>query len=345
MISFSSSNRRIERLAFSKNAVDGWREKDEAHANWPVVYVLDDDTRDKKGNKKKLKKLRDVYVGESLNAAARMRQHLETKSKEHLRNIHVIFDESFNKSVCLDLESYLIKMLAGDGGNRVLNRNNGITESRYYQREMYRESFRNIFLQLKTDGMFTRSIPEIENSSLFKLSPFKALTEDQANSVEKIVRGLVEDADRDSERTIVIQGDPGTGKTVVAIYIIKLLLDIQASNSLDDPDADARFSEFFTVPIRNVLRGLKRIGLVIPQRALRASVRDVFRKTKGLDPKMVMTAFEVGKAEDKFDLLLVDEAHRLSQRANQVMGTLNRDFKVITETLYGVDDKTKTQLD
>ena len=162
MISFSMSNRRIERLPFSKNAVGGWREKDETHANWPVVYVLDDDARDEEGKKKKL---RDVYVGESLNAAARMRQHLETKSKEHLRNIRVIFDESFNKSVCLDLESYLIKMLAGDGSNQVLNRNNGITNSRYYQREIYRESFRNIFLQLKRDDMFTRTIPEIENDT------------------------------------------------------------------------------------------------------------------------------------------------------------------------------------
>ncbi|KAF4454345.1 all-alpha NTP pyrophosphatase [Fusarium albosuccineum] len=82
---------------------------------------------------------------ESLNAAGRMRQHLETPAKQHLKNSHVIFDERFNKSVSLDLESHLIKMLAGDGANRVLNRDNGITESRYFQREMYREGFRNIF--------------------------------------------------------------------------------------------------------------------------------------------------------------------------------------------------------
>jgi hypothetical protein len=181
--------------------------------------------------------LRDINVGETLNAASRMHQHLKTPAKQHLKNIRVIIDERFNKSVCLDLESYLIKMLAGDGANRVLNRNNGITETQYYQREMYREGFRNIFERLKAEGVFTRSIPEIENSDLFKLSPFKALTEDQANSVEEIVNGLLIDIERGSKSTIVIQGDPGTGKTVMAIYMIKLLIDIKTFTSLEDLDS------------------------------------------------------------------------------------------------------------
>ena len=88
----------------------------------------------------------------------------------------MIIDETFNKSVCLDLESYLIRMLAGDGVYLVLNRNDVITESEYYERERYRESSEQVFEQPKNDGVFIRSIPEIENSDLFKLSPFKALT-------------------------------------------------------------------------------------------------------------------------------------------------------------------------
>jgi uncharacterized protein len=92
---------------------------------------------------------------------------------------------------------------------------------------VYREGFHNIFERLKADGVFTRSIPEIENSVLFKLSPFKALTEDQATSVEEIVKGFLIDVERGAKSMIVIQGDPGTGKTVVAIYMIKLLVDIK----------------------------------------------------------------------------------------------------------------------
>ncbi len=332
---------KIARLEFSKPTVTTWKFHDEKHGNWPVVYILDDGRDAVQSNPNRL---RDIYVGESLNAAGRLRQHLETPAKQHLKNIRVIIDERFNKSVCLDLESYLIKMLAGDGANRVLNRNNGITESKYYQREVYRERFRSIVERLKDDGIFTRSIPEIENSDLFKLSPFKALTEDQANSVEEIVKGFLIDVERGAESTIVIQGDPGTGKTVVAIYMMKLLVDIKTLASLEDLDSDSRFSSFFTEGNQSLLHGL-RIGLVVPQQSLRDSIKKVFRKTPGLDRSMVMTPFDVGQADETFDLLLVDETHRLNQRASQPSGVLNAKFAAITRTLFGSDDTSKTQLD
>jgi DUF2075 family protein len=331
----------LTRLEFSQTAVTAWKSQDEKHGNWPVVYVLDDDNGAAYANSDTL---RDIYVGETLNAASRMHQHLKTPAKQHLKNFRVIIDERFNKSVCLDLESYLIKMLAGDGANRVLNRNNGITETQYYQREMYREGFRNIFEQLKAEGVFTRSIPEIENSDLFKLSPFKALTEDQANSVEQIVNGLLIDMERGSKSTIVIQGDPGTGKTVMAIYMIKLLIDIKAFTSLEDLDSNLRFSNFFTERNQRLLHDL-RIGLVVPQQSLRKSIQIVFGKTPGLRRSMVMDPFKVGEAEGIFDLLLVDETHRLNQRANQSGAKLNTKFATITSELFGNDDKSKTQLD
>jgi DUF2075 family protein len=332
---------KIARLEFSKPTVTTWKFHDEKHGNWPVVYILDDGRDAVQSNPNRL---RDIYVGESLNAAGRLRQHLETPAKQHLKNIRVIIDERFNKSVCLDLESYLIKMLAGDGANRVLNRNNGITESKYYQREVYRERFRSIVERLKDDGIFTRSIPEIENSDLFKFSPFKALTEDQANSVEEIVKGFLIDVERGAESTIVIQGDPGTGKTVVAIYMMKLLVDIKTLASLEDLDSNSRFSSFFTEGNQSLLHGL-RIGLVVPQQSLRDSIKKVFRKTPGLDRSMVMTPFDVGQADETFDLLLVDETHRLNQRASQPSGVLNAKFAAITRTLFGSDDTSKTQLD
>lgn len=305
-------NSRIARLEFSRAAVAAWRFSDETHGNWPVVYVLDDgrDTALARSNR-----LIDIYVGETLNAVSRMRQHLETPAKQHLRIVRVIIDEKFSKSVCLDLESYLIRMLAGDGAYRVLNRNEGIKDTNYYQREVYRESFWNIFHQLARDGVFTRDVREIENSDLFKLSPFKALTEDQAASVEEIIEGFLTDIERGIENTIVIQGDPGTGKTVVAIYMVKLLVDIKTSTSLEDLDSDSRFSKFFTENNRRLLRDL-RIGLVVPQQSLRDSIKKVFKKTAGLQPSMVMTPFDVGQAERNFDLLLVDESHRLNQRAS-----------------------------
>lgn len=332
----------IERLEFTRAAVKAWGPRDQRNTNWPVVYVLDDATLGRKSSFGE--KLNDVYVGESLNAAARMRQHFDSPEKQHLSTVRVIVDGTFNKSVCLDLESYLIRMLAGDGSYRVLNRNDGITEADYYDRDRYRETFLEVFEQLRSEGIFTRSIPEIENSDLFKLSPFKALTEDQASAVEGIIEGLFADLERGADSTIVVQGDPGTGKTVIAIYLLKLLVDIAKTVPVDELDSDSRFAEFFVAGYPELLNGL-RIGLVVPQQSLRESIKKVFRKTPGLNPGMVMTAFDVGFADEHFDLLIVDETHRLNQRANQPSGVQNKNFQLITEKLFGLDDPTKTQLD
>ncbi|GAA2224791.1 DUF2075 domain-containing protein [Herbiconiux moechotypicola] len=307
-----------------------------------MVYILDDDT----GRGSKASARRKIYVGESLNVAARMRQHLASIERSHLTNLRVILDETFNKSVCLDLESFLIEMLSGDGAFEVLNRNDGIVDADYYNRALYQDTFDAIFDRLKLDGVFTRTIPEIINSDLFKLSPFKSLTDDQASAVEGVVKSLFDDLRSNDRSTTVIQGDPGTGKTVVAIYLLKLLADIRASTPLDalDDDGDSLFSEFFTDEHRMLLRDL-RIGFVVPQQSLRTSVQKVFRKTPGLNPSMVLTAFEVGESELDFDLLIVDETHRLNQRSNQPSAAQNIKFRDITAKLFGTDDVTKTQLD
>jgi uncharacterized protein len=60
---------------------------------------------------------------------------------------------------------------------------------------------------------------------------------------------------------------------------------------------------------------------------------------------MVMTPFDVGQVDGIFDLLLVDETHRLNQRASQPSGVLNAKFATITKELFGSDDTSKTQLD
>jgi DUF2075 family protein len=332
----------IARLDFERAAVRQWSRLDPRFGNWPVVYVLDNAGTE--GSPGRAGASLDVYVGETLSAANRMAQHLESPEKDSLTTIRVIVDDTFNKSACLDLESYLIRWFAGDGAYRVLNRNDGIVDSEYYQRDSYRETFRDVFDRLKDQGVFTRTIPEIENSDLFKLSPFKALTQDQAAAVEDIVEGLFEDLETGQRSTIVIKGGPGTGKTVVAIYLLKLLADIGNTASVEHQDNDSRFSEFFAEGYRSLLTGL-RIGLVVPQQSLRQSIKKVFRKTPGLSPTQVLSPFEVGAAALEFDLLIVDETHRLNQRANQASAAQNTKFREINESLFGADDPTKTQLD
>lgn len=325
----------IERLEFTGSAISTWASGDERRRNWPVVYVLDGAGSGGSPS---------VYVGETVSAASRMRQHLQSPSKAGFRRVRVVINDTFNKSACLDLESHLIRWLAGDGQFAVLNGNEGIVDAQYYAREQYREIFRDIFEQLRSAGVFQRSIPEIENTDLFKLSPFKVLTREQAIAVEQIVESLLQDVASGARSSSVVEGNPGTGKTIVAIYLMKLLADIREFEDSDEIESDSLFSEFFVPENRELLRSV-RVGLVVPQQSLRESIKKVFKKTPRISENQVLSPFDVGKSQESFDLLIVDETHRLNRRANQSSGVRNRDFAEINRRLFGSDDVSKTQLD
>ena len=91
----------IRHFRFQEKAID---RADEHLANWPVVYVIDGNRRPKK-----------VYVGETTSAQKRIRQHLRNPQKRALDSIRVVVDDTYNKSVCLDLEAHLIRWFHGDG--------------------------------------------------------------------------------------------------------------------------------------------------------------------------------------------------------------------------------------
>jgi DUF2075 family protein len=317
---------RVDQVPFEAAALAEWAKKDPRSANWPVVYTID-------GGKR-------VYVGESIHAVTRMTQHLARPERSHLDTVRVVIDPTFNKSACLDLESFLIALLAGDGKFQVDNANAGLTESNYYDRDLYREQFRSIFDRLRADGMFDGSISEIENSDLFKLSPFKALNYDQRVAVVQIVEKLLDDLRAKQPSTAVIQGQPGTGKTIVGIYLMKLLSDIRRAVPLEDSDSDAVFSGFFTAENAELLADF-RMALVIPQQSLRETVAKVFSNTSGLERSMVLSPPQVGNRPYDFDLLIVDEAHRLQQISG---GMGLKSFRQINNKLFG-DEAVGNQLD
>lgn len=269
---------------------------------------------------------------------------MKSSEKSGLHRMHLVIDDTFHKSACLDLESFLIRLFAGEGRFQVLNGNAGVSDSDYYDRAKYTGSFNLIFEELRREGLFERSIPEIVNSDLFKFSPFKALNNDQAGAVGEILDGLLDDIDCGKPSTSVIQGDPGTGKTIIAIYLMKLLRDIQLSQDGENFDSDSIFSDYFVEGNRDLIADIK-IGLVIPQQSLRSTIKKVFSRTPSLQPGMVLSPFDLSPSEEAYDLLIVDEAHRLSQRANQPSGPQNKKFREITEALFGVDDLSITQLD
>ena len=320
----------IERLPFESQAINTWGQADEKHANWPVVYTISSS--------------KEIYIGETVNAASRMHQHLGVPERRALERVQIIKHDRFNKSACLDLESHLIKYFAADGKYKVLNGNLGLSDSNYFERDSYRESFKDLFDLLVQEGFLSRPVPEIVNSDLFKYSPFKTLNSDQAIALTGILERLFSDLAGSRDDELVIRGEPGTGKTIIAIYLIKLLKDIGRYLPDELAASDSIFSEYFNENNKSLMDGLT-LGLVIPQQSLRKTVQKVFASVPGLSSSQVMSPFDLGKSKEPYDLIIVDETHRLGQRANQSSAQQNKDFKEINEQLFGEDKLEITQLD
>ncbi len=269
--------------------------------NWPVVYIINNN--------------KEAYIGETTDVSIRSNQHLANEARRNLSKINVIGDETFNKSAILDLESFLIKYMSADQKFKLQNGNGGLQNHNYYQREMYEKKFREIWLQLKSKGLVQHDLKQIANSDLFKYSPYKALTTDQYMIVNSILSDLADLVNKREPGTFVVEGGAGTGKTILGIYILKMLSQAKDASQIEieEDQVEQNLSEI--LKINDAVDDLK-IGLVIPMENLRSTLKKVFRNIKGLKSNMVLSPNDVGKSDEKYDLLIVDEAHRLRRRRN-----------------------------
>ena len=265
---------------------------------WPLVYVLSDgDTK-------------TAYVGETTDAYSRMGTHLKHKTKSKLTSVHLITSEKFNKSATLDIESNLIKYMSGDNKFTLLNGNLGLANHNYYQKkEVYWDIFITIWNQLRAEGISKHSIEHIDNSDLFKYSPYKSLTKEQSQGLFQILQSL---ATGKYDNTIV-EGGAGTGKTILAIFLFKMLSSQLEDFSFKEFGAEENTYLDLVNQIKKVLPNPK-MALVVPMSSFRTTLKKVFKNIKGLSASMVIGPAQVSK--EKYDLLVVDESHRLRRRVN-----------------------------
>lgn len=299
-LSFDLSIEVSEQYDFNSKSLSKIEQNIWVKNQWPLVYFIQNENQ------------RIAYVGESTNAHSRIKNHLANPKKANIFNkISIIGSDKFNKSATLDIESNLIQYITSEGTYELQNGNFGLINHNYYQQDLYRDLFKEIWNKLIEKKIVTKSLTEIENSELFKYSPYKSLNEDQYKSVLEILDGLC----LKKSNSIFIKGSAGTGKTILATYLIKLLSsNITDSNFEDYNDDELReinyIKEFQTKYPK------AKIGLVIAMTSLRESLQSVFKKIPGLKSSMIINPSDTFKLNDKYDLLLVDEAHRLRQYKN-----------------------------
>ena len=281
--------------------------------NWPVVYLLHND--------------KGLYVWETSSAISRMNEHGKTDKKK-LTNIEIIFDDTFNKSAILDIEQNLIKLFNADWKYKLWNQNWWqSTMHDYYQREFYVSKVDKIWESLMKMKLSINPIEVLRNSDLFKFSPYNSLTEEQNNVSKSIIYDMINTLSKWKEWISIIEWWAWTWKTIVLINMMYKLINAMNTNFDKAVDEDSDLSDYVQLirDIQNYINEYNnwkplKMAYISQMEWLRKTLKFVFSKTKWLSSKMVVWPLDivndVYKTREKYDIVFVDESHRLAQRKN-----------------------------
>lgn len=231
--------------------------------SWPVLYILTNS------------KNKTAYIGQTTNYRRRMKQHAANVDKDFDRTL-LIDNPTFNQSATFEFENRLIELFCADEKYQVTNANNGYAQFDYFERPQYRQKFRDLWTKLREENYAIHPIEELENTDLFKFSPFKTLTPDQYETIEAIYRRLEQEHEDikhggpKKERVTVVNGAPGTGKTILAISLM------------------------FKIKNEPNLSGL-RVGFVTPMESLSKTLKKLTHFLPGLKPGDILSPNDVTK--------------------------------------------------
>lgn len=299
----STFEAKIEQYSFDENGINNLKINSKHGVDWPVVYILS-------GNK-------EAYVGETQNAYDRMKQHFSNKKRKNLTKINLMQSDSFNKSAILDIENMLITHMHADGKFILQNSNGGQSKlHNYYQRSEYQNVFTEIWDKLKKLNLVEHSLFEVENSEIFKFSPYKELTNDQYIVVEELLKLYSQAMQGTSRMDVIVNGGAGTGKSLIAIYFLNMIANI-LNNDYDFSDTEHYIDDESFLNRADLIKAIKtygndKIGFVIAVPSFRDTVKKVFKSIKELRHIHVISPSEASRGD--YDVLIVDEAHRLKRR-------------------------------
>lgn len=284
----------------------------ECGSNWPVIYLINSDS--------------DIYVGETSSFERSFSEHLRSKRSKFpgFSEIRFAFDGTENESAVLDYESNLVRLYSADGlFSRVINANPGQSKDHdYYQRPTYHTKVQALWDQLHSLGLTKQNYRTVRNSSLYKFSPFTSLTSEQREVMHDMLEDFLEAISLGKKGGALVKGGAGTGKSLLAVKAIDMLLNVERylSDWKKSPGAYGKeWRSLFAEMERYIeSNGPFRIAYVAPQQSFNADMRKAFGKmpwTGGQD-LVHNTSNIVTRYSDleMFDIILVDETHRLKHR-------------------------------
>ena len=251
-----------------------------------------------------------VYIGQTIHFVERHKQHYsgaeEKFNTADFDRVIVVFSQYFNRSALDDVESQLITYFSADNpksskrtvefdSDGVINRTGGNSVNDYAEREKVATE---VILPLWEDVLFrkgwvvTETIDILRTRALFKYSPIKTLTAEQGALIREIINN--------PDRSYVINGDAGTGKTVLLTHLVASILK-------DRQDA--------------------RIGVVV-QPNWEKTGENIF-KVYGMDSGRlsILTSTKLISTGVWYDVIIVDESHKMSRRYGKQHPSFNAVYK------------------
>ncbi|RHW49740.1 hypothetical protein DS831_06140 [Bombilactobacillus bombi] len=257
------------------------------------------------------------YIGQTKNFKERNKEHHDGREQKfnsaNFNEVIILFSQYFNGSSLDDVESQLITYFIADNQRsrsypiqysyyEVINLTMGNSIAEYQNRE---DISSKVILPFWSNVLYpkkwvkSKTIDKLRDEELVKYSPIKILTEQQQNIINDILKHPT--------KSYVINGDAGTGKTILLTHLVAKLIKKNEKNK------------------NNKIR----IGVVV-QPNWEDIAKKIF-KVYGLlnnDNLTVATSTTLIKQKDLYDIIIVDESHKLSRRHNKQMASFNSVYNI-----------------
>lgn len=234
---------------------------------------------------------KEAYIGATKDALQRSKEHRRTGDVCHgytFLRIHILTGKTFEETPAKHFETLLIRLMRADGKFLILNTK---TEwQHYFRKNEFELCFDQVWLELEKIGLVRhKDFQAVLNLSQYKFSPNVPLTATQYETLTSIIHTIdsvetLPHKDGYLSRPIMVSGDPGTGKTVVATSL------------------------FYYLRTHDAYKHLK-IGLVYASSTTRNEIQEFFKTVPELRKKDVISPIAVAKGN--YDIVICDEAHRL----------------------------------
>lgn len=267
--------------------------------NGNVVYIY-------KGSKSK-----KIYIGQTKQFTVRNKQHYngedERFNNADFDQVIILCSVYLDGGTALyDVESQLITYFKAENSNSrkqlvhydnddITNGNKGISVNAYRDQEKVASEVVLPFWEneLYPNGwVSTPTLKKLRNEALVKYSPIKVITEQQIDILDEI--------ESNPDISFVINGDAGTGKTVLLTHLVAKLLN-------DKPN--------------------HRIAVVLQPNWIKTA-KQIFRVYGMNNSNLTLaTSTKLINDDENYDIVIVDESHKLSRKFSKQMASFNSVYK------------------